>query len=342
MPALDMAVNVSSRRLGGDLAGTVAEVLRVTGIDATRLEVEITETVAVEQDSAGVAAIAGVRELGVSVAMDDFGIGHSALSRLQTFPVDRLKIDRSFVAPLVEGAERGTLADAMIAMAQSLGLRVVAEGVETHEQLRALRALGCPTAQGYLFSRPVDAEAIERLARVDAGLVPLEAEEAAGRTADGTMVAVPQERLVRSLLAELERITGLESTYLTRIDWPKGVQHLTHVRNAGALDIREGLAVNWSDTVCRRALEQGVTYTDDVPGVFAGSAAALDLGLQTYVSVPLVNGDGDVEGTLCGASSRPVPLGPAAVQVMERFAQLIADGVTDSPRRPLVAASHPE
>ncbi|MDX6724840.1 MAG: hypothetical protein QOD73_3244, partial [Solirubrobacteraceae bacterium] len=81
MPALDMAVNVSSRRLGGDLAGTVAEVLRVTGIDATRLEVEITETVAVEQDSAGVAAIAGVRELGVSVAMDDFGIGHSALSR---------------------------------------------------------------------------------------------------------------------------------------------------------------------------------------------------------------------------------------------------------------------
>ncbi|MEA2248846.1 MAG: hypothetical protein QOH46_3375 [Solirubrobacteraceae bacterium] len=341
LPRLDMAVNVSSRRLGtGDLAATVAAVLRETAIEARRLEVEVTETVAIEQDSAGVEAITGVRALGVSVAIDDFGMGHSALSRLQTFPVDRLKIDRSFVAPLVEGAERGSLADAMIAMGQSLGLRVVAEGVETKEHLRALRALGCPTAQGYLFSKPVPADGIERIARTGLLLAPLETEPVQSPAAVERS-ATTQERLVRSLLAELQRVTGLETTYLTRVDWAKATQNLTHVRNAGTLDIPEGLTVNWSDTVCRRALEQGVTYTDDVPGTFPGSSAAEELGLQTYVSVPLVNADGEIEGTLCGASSTPVPLGHTAVKLMERFAHIIAQGVSTPRPRPRPAIAVP-
>lgn len=152
---LDMAVNVSARRLvSGDLAAAIAAVAHETGVDACRLEIEITETVAVEQEADAVEAIKRVRDLGVRVAIDDFGMGYSALSRLQTFPVDRLKIDRSFVAPLTEGVERGSIADAMIAMGQSLGLHVVAEGVETEEHLRALRTLGCGAAQGYLFSKP--------------------------------------------------------------------------------------------------------------------------------------------------------------------------------------------
>jgi predicted signal transduction protein with EAL and GGDEF domain len=328
---LVMAVNVSSRRLeAGDLAVTVADVLRETGVEPRRLEVEITESVAVDQDSAGVAAIGRLRELGVSVAIDDFGMGHSALSRLQTFPVDRLKIDRSFVDPLVDEAARGSLVDAMIAMGASLGVRVVAEGVETAVQLRALRALGCPTAQGYLFSRPVAAGAIERIAREGGVLVPDEPGSEAPGVGAGTGRAAKEapwaghERLVRSVLAEIERVTGLETTYLTRIDWACSVQHITHARNAGALEIPEGLTVDWSETVCRAALEHGIRYTDDVPGTFPESSGGRDLALQTYLSVPLLDAGGEVAGTLCGASSRRVPLGPAAVALMECSAELIA------------------
>lgn len=266
------------------------------------------------------------------VAIDDFGMGHSALSRLQTFPVDRLKIDRSFIASLTEGAARGSIADAMLAMGQSLGLDVIAEGVETHDHLRALRTLGCRSAQGYLFSKPVAASEIERLAQAGTTLAA-SVGNGSSRGVDAEASSAERERRIRSLLAELQRLTGLESTYLTSIDWDNAFQNITHARNAGTIDIPEGLTVDWSDTLCRRALVQGVTYTDDVAATFPDSSAGKDLGLQTYVSVPLLNGDGGIEGTLCGASSRRLALGSDAVQVMERFAQIISSGINDVSHR---------
>ncbi len=325
---LDLAVNVSGRRVvSKDFPASIVAAIRATGIAAQRLEIEITETVAVDNDDAAVSGINAVRRLGVRVAIDDFGMGHSALSRLQTFPVDTLKIDRSFVAPLTEGAERGSIAEAMIVMGQSLGLHVIAEGVETHEHLRALRNLGCGSAQGYLLSKPVPATEIERLA--DAGSVlaepDMDRDSGAGLVVEAS--SRRRERVIRNLLAELQRVTGLESTYLTRINWNEAVQHVTHARNAGRIEIPEGLTVDWADTVCCRALEQRVNYTDDVSSTFPDSAAAEDLGLQTYVSVPLRSSTGDIEGTLCGASSKAVPLGPATIQVMEHFARIINDGL---------------
>jgi predicted signal transduction protein with EAL and GGDEF domain len=334
LPELNVAVNVSARRLATkDLAAVVAEAIADAGIAPERLEIELTETVAVEHNDRAVAAITAVRELGVRAAIDDFGMGYSALSRLQSFPVDRIKIDRSFVAPLTAGAERGSIADAMIALGQSLGLDVVAEGVETAEHLRALRSLGCGSAQGYLFSRPVPAPDIERLARAGASLIPADSNAGAHAVRLPDQSGWPRresDRLVRNLLAELQRLTGLETTYLTQIDTENAVQRITHARNTGTLDIPEGISIDWSDTVCRRALEQGVNYTDEVGIVFADSQAARDLGLQTYVSVPLVNGDGHTEGTLCGGSSVRVPLAPETLQVMERFAQMISQGVAAS------------
>jgi hypothetical protein len=329
-----MAVNVSARRLATkDLASTVEAAIRSAGIAAHRLEIELTETVAVEHNDLAVAAIVAVRELGVRAAIDDFGMGHSALSRLQSFPVDRIKIDRSFVAPLTTGSEHGSIADAMIALGQSLGLDVVAEGVETREQWHALRALGCQSAQGYLFSKPVTADHILQLCRAGGSLAPLDrsADSGGGSLPDQSgRLSNRHDRLVRNLLAELQRLTGLETTYLTRIDHANAVQHIMHSHNTGALDIVEGLRVSWSDTVCRHALEQGVNYTDDVSATFPDSRAAQDAGLQTYVSVPLINSDGDTVGTLCGGSSVRVALGHETVQVMERFAKMISQGVAAS------------
>lgn len=111
-----VAVNVSGRSVvSGDLADTIGAALRANAVDPARLELEITETAAVEQEDDAVEAIRSVRSLGVRIAIDDFGIGHSALSRLRSFPVDRLKIDRSFVASLSEAAAGGSIVDAMIA-----------------------------------------------------------------------------------------------------------------------------------------------------------------------------------------------------------------------------------
>ncbi|SFP75019.1 PAS domain S-box-containing protein/diguanylate cyclase (GGDEF) domain-containing protein [Geodermatophilus dictyosporus] len=164
LPALGVAVNVSARRLGtGDLAVALAAAARDAGVDPARLEIEVPEAVAAGPDAA--AGIREVRALGVRVAIDDFGTGSSSLSRLQDLPLDRLKIDTTSVALLAADAAAGSLADAVIALGNSLGLQVVAEGVEEPGQLAALRALGCDTAQGHLFGSPVPADAVTALLR---------------------------------------------------------------------------------------------------------------------------------------------------------------------------------
>ncbi|PWW25154.1 PAS domain S-box-containing protein/diguanylate cyclase (GGDEF)-like protein [Geodermatophilus normandii] len=164
LPPLRVAVNVSPRRLTtGDLAVGIAAATRDAGVDPGRLEIEVPEAVAAGPDAA--AGIRAVRALGVHVAIDDFGTGASSLSRLQDLPLDRLKIDPSSVALLAAGAAAGSVADAVIALGNSLGLQVVAEGVEQPAQLAALRSLGCDAAQGHLFGSPVPAATVERLVR---------------------------------------------------------------------------------------------------------------------------------------------------------------------------------
>jgi diguanylate cyclase (GGDEF)-like protein/PAS domain S-box-containing protein len=164
LPALRVAVNVSPRRLAtGGLAVSIAAAARDAGIDPGRLEIEVPEDVAAGPDAA--AGIREVRALGVHVAIDDFGTGTSSLTRLQDLPLDRLKIDPSSVALLAAGAVAGSVADAVIALGNSLGLQVVAEGVEEPAQLAALRSLGCDAAQGHLFGAPVPAATVERLVR---------------------------------------------------------------------------------------------------------------------------------------------------------------------------------
>ncbi|SDC95642.1 PAS domain S-box-containing protein/diguanylate cyclase (GGDEF) domain-containing protein [Geodermatophilus telluris] len=164
LAGLGVAVNVSARRLGtGDLAVALAAAARDAGVDPARLEIEVPEAVAAGPDAA--AGIREVRALGVRVAIDDFGTGSSSLSRLQDLPLDRLKIDTTSVALLAADAAAGSLADAVIALGNSLGLQVVAEGVEEPGQLAALRALGCDTGQGHLFGSPVPADAVTALLR---------------------------------------------------------------------------------------------------------------------------------------------------------------------------------
>jgi len=135
------------------------------------------------------------------------------------------------------------------------------------------------------------------------------------------------EELTRPLLEMLEAVTGLESTYLTSIDEVQGVQHVLYARNSSAMQIPEGLVVPWNDTLCKRALEEGRTFTDDVPACWGDSQAARDLNIRTYVSKPVRMGNGALYGTLCAASTHTRPRTPEAERILTLFAYLIGQQV---------------
>jgi EAL domain-containing protein (putative c-di-GMP-specific phosphodiesterase class I) len=152
---LHIAINLSPVQFRhGDLPRLVHEILLETGLAPSRLELEITEGVLIDNFTRAVAVLRRLKGLGVRIAMDDFGTGYSSLSYLQSFPFDKMKIDQAFVANLGHSHQATTIIRAVIALGRGLNLPVVAEGVETDEQLRFLAAEGCSEFQGYLVGRP--------------------------------------------------------------------------------------------------------------------------------------------------------------------------------------------
>jgi EAL domain-containing protein (putative c-di-GMP-specific phosphodiesterase class I) len=160
-PSMSLAVNMSVRQiLAPDVAGLVEDVLRRTGAPAESLCLELTESVFMEDIDYFGATLSSLKSLGVRLAIDDFGTGYSSLSYLKRFPVDAVKIDRTFVVGLGTDPHDSALVAAIVAMAAALSLEVTAEGVETRTQLDMLSRLGCCRAQGYFLSRPMQAAGI--------------------------------------------------------------------------------------------------------------------------------------------------------------------------------------
>ncbi len=163
-PPLTVNVNITSKQFAQpDLASQIGKTLKETGLDPCCLDVEITETIAMEDADRSAVVLTELKALGVRLDIDDFGTGYSSLSRLQRFPVDTLKIDRSFISRMDTDVETGEIIRLIVMLAHGLRLKVVAEGVETHAQADLLRDMGCELAQGYLYSKPVPAETIEQL-----------------------------------------------------------------------------------------------------------------------------------------------------------------------------------
>lgn len=155
-PSLRMSVNVSARQfLDRDLPSILHDMLQSSGIDPRTLELEITESLAMRDIEQTVSILREVKELGVRVAIDDFGIGHSSLRYLATLPVDSVKIDRSFIRDLTTDPNDAEVTSSIIGMAHRLGLNTVAEGVETAEQQAILESFGCDDIQGYHVQRPM-------------------------------------------------------------------------------------------------------------------------------------------------------------------------------------------
>ena len=169
LPVMRVAVNVSAlqfRRL--DLVETVRRALSDAGLDARYLEIELTETALMTHPEESVEILERLSRMGVIVSVDDFGTGYSSMSYLRRFPIDKLKIDRSFINHLMTSADDASIVRAIISLAHGLRLKVVAEGVETAEQVACLQKLGCDQFQGFYFSRPVTAMAFEELMRTAA------------------------------------------------------------------------------------------------------------------------------------------------------------------------------
>jgi diguanylate cyclase (GGDEF)-like protein len=161
---LRVSVNLSPRQFQyASLVGDVQEILVETGIDPGRVVLEITESLLMQDTDATIATLEQLRALGVQLAIDDFGTGYSSLSYLKRFPVNILKIDRSFVNGITTDPEDATLAEAVVQLGRALHLQTVAEGIETADQQAALRLLGCEYGQGYLYARPAEASEIEGL-----------------------------------------------------------------------------------------------------------------------------------------------------------------------------------
>jgi EAL domain-containing protein (putative c-di-GMP-specific phosphodiesterase class I) len=183
LPPISMAVNLSPRQfLDADLLGDIDGVLASTGMPAHLLQLEITESMVMQNVERAIGLLDNIRSRGVRLAIDDFGTGYSSMSLMKKFPIDTIKIDRSFVRDLAKSPEDRAIAKAIISMSKALGLTVVAEGVETTEQDGFLRRHGCDEVQGYLFSKPLPADEFPFLFRTLILSPPLQPELSSAST----------------------------------------------------------------------------------------------------------------------------------------------------------------
>ena len=169
-----VSVNVSSLEFrSGDFIGGLVTFLTETRLDPSYLELELAETVLMQRIESTSSVLRALKSIGVRLAVDDFGTGYSSLSYLKKFPIDSLKIDRSFVRDITADTDDATIVSAVITMAKSLKKCVIAEGVETEDQIRFLQAYGCDEAQGFYFSRPIPGEHFAKLLEIGrASFVP--------------------------------------------------------------------------------------------------------------------------------------------------------------------------
>jgi EAL domain-containing protein (putative c-di-GMP-specific phosphodiesterase class I) len=201
-----MAVNLSPRQfIDENLLQDIDEALASSGMSPVLLQIEVTESMMMRDVPRAIRVLDAIRSRGIRIAIDDFGTGYSSMSLMKQFPIDTIKIDRSFVRDLPDDTEDRAIAQAIISMGQALGMTIVAEGVETVAQETFLRAHGCDEMQGFLFSRPLAAEALADLLRPAPQLAspPLQpattgdiegrsapaVETAQGRPADGALKA---------------------------------------------------------------------------------------------------------------------------------------------------------
>ena len=322
-PPFTMAVNVSARQLTSPwLVEEVRKALAESRLPPSSLVLEITEGALMRDAASIVPTLEALRGLGLRLAIDDFGTGWSSLSRLRSFPVDKLKIDQSFVSEIGSSGDDAPIVAAIVSMAHNLNLTTVAEGVETPEQLACLHHHGCEEVQGYLLSRPLPAEGLLAFLADPGGMLE---PAAAAERASAAVVNLPVPRrsgreAVAAVLQEVRRVTGADGVFVTEVT-SEGVQevHFTAGRDA----FPEGTRLPWAGSPCREALERGVPLMRDVAQRFPDHALVRVAAAASLASVPLLGPADRVIGTLCATSRRRDGLPEASGVLLELFARLV-------------------
>ncbi|HET9442290.1 MAG TPA: EAL domain-containing protein [Acidimicrobiales bacterium] len=334
-PPFTMAVNVAARQLASPfLVDEVRKALEDNDLDPASLVLEITEGALLNDASTILPTLEAVKALGVQLAIDDFGTGWSSLSRLRSFPVDKLKIDRSFIQEITAFDDEAPIVAAIVAMAHSLRLSTVAEGVETMAQLACLHLHGCEEVQGFLLSRPLTEDALIAVLADPGGLLESAVSPAgqlsqAGQDFMGLVAETASQPdgtgdAVRLVLAEIRRVTGAASVYLTEIDASGLTQWVRHSTDTSG-GLCPGVRLPLLDSPCDRMLQGGPRYRGDIRGYFAEHPLVGTFGVAGHATVPLCRGDGTVYGTLCAATPHPGTVDHGTAVLLELFAGILIE-----------------
>jgi len=323
-----VSVNVATRQLlQPGLVQSVRGALNRSGLPAQRLVLEITEGALLDDPKACASLLHQLRGLGVRLAIDDFGTGYSSLSRLRSFAVDKLKIDRSFIQEIVNASDHAPIVAAVMAMAHSLGLTAVAEGVETADQLACLHRHGCEEVQGYLLARPLPVNDLEVMLRREGDLLASVGVPARAAVAESPLSALvreaaslrdrtgtPRADVVPLLLTELSRQLHASSAYLAKVDLVRGGEEVVVASRGGAVDLPSHLLIASDNPGTFRTV-----VGNDVPSVLR------ERGVASLTVVPMVDDGPLASYVLAVVGTTPSAPPPQHVVLMELLTRLLGD-----------------
>ena len=292
------------------------------GVDRSRVVIEVTEHAQVDDYEALHVALAPHRSAGLRLAVDDAGAGYASFRHILALRPDYIKVDLSLVRDIHLDPVRQALTSSLLTFAQSAGAQLIAEGVETQQELDTLARLGVTLMQGYFLGRPTTALAADGYHRpsphvlIDGGgdLSPVLAN--ALRSSDDV------ESLTRPLLEAVLALTGLETSYLTVLRDQEQLDH-RYVRNAGGIDLPEGLTVPWSQSLCSSMQAKRMVWTNDAARELVDRPIAAAQGVVTFLTTPVTDLDGTLLGTLCAGSREPVHVTEATVAQIQLIAHVI-------------------
>jgi|GEM_PF-928684 len=342
-----MAVNVSSQQLTSQwLIREVHEAITEAGIDPSWLLLEITEGAMMGELKPILATLRGLKEMGVQLAIDDFGTGWSSLSRLASFPVDKLKVDQSFISTVKSRDEDAPIAAAVVAMARSLHLSTVAEGVETLDQLALVDQLGCREIQGFLFSKPVPQEEYEAFLRSCPDMILPGTAEILRRADLAPAVVAPEAEApqqggsLESSLDEVRRAVGAELVTLCRVHWDEKVVVVQASAGSERLEARQGHRFELDGSPWERLLDAGETRIGNLEQDFPQEPMTLR-GARCHVGVPVTGDGGVLLGTLSAFSVTPEALGEDVAETLETVARMVAGNLESQTGAEIVSAATP-
>lgn len=320
-----LSVNLSPETI---LAGECDVLLQ--DVDRSRVIVEITEHAQVADYEALHAALEPHRAAGLRLAVDDAGAGYASFRHILALRPDFIKVDLSLVRDIHLDPVRQALTSSLLTFAQTAGAQLIAEGVETQAELDTLARLGVTLVQGYFLGRPTEAPAQDGY-RVPSPHVLVDGGgDLSLVLANALRSSADLEGLTRPLLDAVLGLTGLETSYLTVLH---DSEHLEHrfVRNAGTIELPEGLTVPWSQALCSSMQAQGLTWTNDAGSDLADRPVAAAQGVVTFLTSPVTDLDGTMLGTLCAGSREPVYISDATVAQVQLIAHVLGRELS-SPR----------